>query len=72
MGWGGGQPGTQHRHPAFQPPPPPRRAPAEPGCHGRVGPAAVEEGGGEPQVPAGLQTGDVLQDDTRVSGHGWE
>lgn len=63
-GWGGGQLGTQHGHPAFQPPPPLRRAPAKPRCHGRVGPASVEEGGGEPQVPAGLQAGDVLQDDT--------
>lgn len=71
-GWGGGQLGTQHGHPAFQPPPLPRRAPTKPRCHGRVGPAAVEEGGGEPQVPAGLQAGDVLQDDTRVSGHGGE
>lgn len=35
--------------------------------HGRVGPPAVEEGGGKPQVPAGLQAGDVLQDHPRVS-----
>lgn len=34
--------------------------------HGRVGPPAVEEGGGKPQVPAGLQAGDVVQDHPRV------
>lgn len=32
--------------------------------HGRVGSPTVEKRGGKPQVPAGLQEGDVLQDHT--------
>lgn len=35
--------------------------------HGGVGCAPDEEGGGEPQVPTGLQEGDVVQDHPRVS-----